>query len=130
MGTYRERRGPADGRGGGGAHSNGISRPEVNQRGAQPAVFDQKLVALTCRVGPRSRAMKDHGPILELGDPDPERDAERIDARELPNAGKVYVVLAVELDGLAANAVDQLRIVERLARLGPLGAIHRLILRE
>ena len=116
-----------------GLHANGVTGPEVNQRGAQPAVFDQQLIAAAAGVGPGPRAVKDDGPLFFIGRVHPQGNREGVVAPEIPQPDADRVV-AAEFDGFAnaaghafiGAALEFLEVLKRhaarhIGSLGPAG---------
>ena len=73
-----------------------VARPEVDQRGREPAILEQELVAAAARVGPGPRAVEDHGALVVHDRTHPERDRERVVAMEGADAREGRAAIAAQ----------------------------------
>ena len=97
-----------------GADGDGVAGPEVDEGGAEVAVFDEELVAAAGGVGPCAAAVEDDGAVFGVRRAEPEGDGERLFAGEVAAGVEIDAVFAVKGEGFAVGAVGELRVFEGL----------------
>src|SRR6185437_12921682 len=104
-----------------------IARPHVMQAEGDTAILQQQLVTATAGVNGCLAVMKHNEARRMRGRTQPQTQRERIDAREVTDAGEIETILAVQFDRLARLAGYEFRPLDAVSRFLRIGAISDLI---